>query len=66
MSEKSSENHQQLIVVGCREVLNTELRVGSPRQFAQENGIKMLLCEAGEAPRFDDMAIRPGVRRVFR
>jgi len=43
-------------------LLNSNLRDGSLRQCASELGTKILLYEAGEALRFDEMAIRAGVK----
>ncbi|MEE8371347.1 MAG: succinylglutamate desuccinylase/aspartoacylase family protein [Sphingomonadales bacterium] len=45
-------------------IINANLRDGSLRQAAAENGVKMLLYEAGGALRFDDLAIRAGLRGV--
>ena len=46
-------------------LLNSDLRDGSLRQIAAERGIPMLLYEAGEALRFDERAIRAGVKGVI-
>ena len=43
-------------------ILHSELRDGSLRSVAQENGVPILLYEAGEALRFDETSIRIGVR----
>jgi predicted deacylase len=45
-------------------VLHSELRDGSLRAVAQEQGIPILLYEAGEALRFDEIAIRIGVKGI--
>lgn len=45
-------------------LLNSNLRDGSLREAAAERGIPMLLYEAGEALRFDELAIRAGVHGV--
>jgi predicted deacylase len=45
-------------------LLNSDLRDGSLRQIAAERGIPMLLYEAGEALRFDERAIRAGVKGI--
>lgn len=50
---------------GAPIVLNADFRDGSLRQAAQEEGCSMLLYEAGEALRFDEKAIRIGVRGVL-
>ncbi|HHM05262.1 MAG TPA: succinylglutamate desuccinylase/aspartoacylase family protein [Gammaproteobacteria bacterium] len=46
-------------------LLNSSLRDGSLRELAAEHGIPMLLYEAGEALRFDELSIRAGVRGVI-
>lgn len=46
-------------------VLNSNLRDGSLREAAAERGIPMLLYEAGEALRFDEVAIKAGVRGII-
>lgn len=43
-------------------LLNANLRDGSLRQSAADLGTKVLLYEAGEALRFDELAIRAGVK----
>jgi len=49
---------------GVPVLLNSDLRDGSLRESAAEKGIPMLLYEAGEALRFDEVSIRAGVRGV--
>ncbi|MCG6657435.1 succinylglutamate desuccinylase/aspartoacylase family protein [Halomonas campisalis] len=51
---------------GAPVILNAELREGSLRHYAQTRGIPVLTYEAGEALRFDEWAITPGVRGVLR
>lgn len=51
---------------GVPVILNAELREGSLRAYAQSRGIPVLTYEAGEALRFDEWAIAPGVRGVLR
>lgn len=46
-------------------LLNANLRDGSLRQAAAEYGVKVLLYEAGEALRFDELSIRAGVRGIL-
>lgn len=46
-------------------LLNSNLRDGSLRQAADEFGVKVLLYEAGEALRFDELSIRAGVRGIL-
>jgi len=49
---------------GVPVILNANLRDGSLREAAAENGIPMLLYEGGEALRFDEVPIRAGVRGI--
>ncbi len=51
---------------GTPVIIDANLRDGSLREFAAEKGIPMLLYEAGEALRFDELSIRAGVRGVSR
>lgn len=51
---------------GSPVIINANLRDGSLREFAAAKGIPMLLYEAGEALRFDELSIRAGVRGVTR
>ncbi len=46
-------------------LINANLRDGSLRESASERGIPMLLYEAGEALRFDEISIRAGVRGIL-
>jgi predicted deacylase len=50
---------------GVPVLLNSNLRDGSLREAAAEQGIPMLLYEAGEALRFNEVAIRAGVKGVI-
>jgi len=45
-------------------ILHSELRDGSLRSEAQDQGIPILLYEAGEALRFDDTSIKIGVKGI--
>ncbi|MCK7595225.1 succinylglutamate desuccinylase/aspartoacylase family protein [Pseudomarimonas salicorniae] len=47
-------------------MLQSSLRDGSLRQAAQEAGVPVLLYEAGEALRFDELSVRSGLRGVLR
>lgn len=47
-------------------IITAPLRDGSLREFARADGVEMLLYEAGEALRFDEFAIRIGVRGILR
>jgi len=46
-------------------LLNSNLRDGSLREAAAQHGIPMLLYEAGEALRFNEVAIRAGVKGII-
>ena len=46
-------------------IINSKLRGGALRHIAAEMGIKTLLYEAGEALRFDEVAIRAGMRGIM-
>ena len=50
---------------GAPVVLDAQVRDGSLRQEVLERGIPMLVYEGGEALRFDELAIRAGVRGVL-
>jgi len=51
-------------VFGVPVMINSNVRDGSLREHAAEQGIPTLLYEAGEALRFDETGIRGGVRGV--
>jgi len=46
-------------------VINASLRDGSLRKAAAEEGVHTILYEAGEALRFDEEAVRAGVRGIL-
>lgn len=50
---------------GVPVLINADLRDGSLREAAAARGIPMLLYEAGEALRFDELSIRAGVQGVL-
>lgn len=52
-------------IFGVPVLLNSNLRDGSLREAAQETNTKILLYEAGEALRFDELSIRAGVRGIL-
>ena len=52
-------------VFGAPVVVHATLRDGSLRQAARERGVAVLLYEAGEALRMDELSIRVGVRGVL-
>lgn len=49
---------------GAPVAIDDNLRDGSLRQYAMEKGLSMLLYEAGEGLRFDNLSIRAGVRGI--
>lgn len=50
---------------GVPVLLNSNLRDGSLREAAAQKGIPMLLYEAGEALRYDEVSIRAGVKGII-
>lgn len=50
---------------GAPVIVDSNLRDGSLREHATEEGIPMLLYEAGEALRFDEVSIRVGLRGIL-
>ncbi|WP_444945822.1 succinylglutamate desuccinylase/aspartoacylase family protein [Microbulbifer sp. VTAC004] len=50
---------------GVPVLLNASIRDGSLRQAAADLGVRILLYEAGEALRFDELCIRAGVKGVI-
>ena len=52
-------------VFGVPVILNADLRDNSLREAAAEYGIPMLLYEAGEALRFDEVSIRAGLKGII-
>jgi predicted deacylase len=58
------ETEQLAHAFGVPVILFSSLRDGSLRECAAENGIPMLLYEAGEALRFDEVSIRAGLRGI--
>lgn len=51
---------------GAPVVLNSTLRDGSLREAASQNQVPILLYEAGEALRFDELSIRGGLKGILR
>ncbi|KPK35103.1 MAG: succinylglutamate desuccinylase [Betaproteobacteria bacterium SG8_40] len=51
---------------GVPVVINASLRAGSLRQAARSHGVPLIVYEAGEALRFDEMSIRAGVKGIMR
>jgi len=61
---KDPETRELAEAFGLPVLLNANLRDGSLRQAAVESGTKILLYEAGQALRFDELSIRAGVKGV--
>jgi len=59
------ETKSMALVFGVPVLLNSSLRDGSLREAASELGAKVLLYEAGQALRFDELSIRAGQRGVL-
>jgi predicted deacylase len=53
-------------VFGAPVIIHSSMREGSLRHAAHESGVPMLLYEAGEALRFDEFAVRVGMKGVLR
>ncbi|MGC3875234.1 succinylglutamate desuccinylase/aspartoacylase family protein [Halomonas sp. GXIMD04776] len=62
----STETARMADAFGAPVILNAELREGSLRAYAQSRGVPVLTYEAGEALRFDEWSIAPGVRGILR
>lgn len=62
---KDPETRELAEAFGVPVLLNSDLRDGSLRQAAVEVGTKILLYEAGQALRFDELSIRAGVRGIL-
>ena len=62
----NSEAMRLALLFGAPVVLRSKLRDGSLRLAASEMGINVLLYEAGEGLRFDEMAVRAGVTGIMR
>ncbi len=64
-ADMSNEIVKQLATAfGVPVIIDSKIRDGSLRQAASDAGIPILLYEAGESLRFDELAIRAGVRGV--
>ncbi|ETW96889.1 MAG: hypothetical protein ETSY1_24885, partial [Candidatus Entotheonella factor] len=61
----NSETRRLAQTFGAPVALNASVRDGSLREAAGSRGIPMLLYEAGEALRFDELSIRVGVRGIL-
>lgn len=56
---------EMAIAFGCPAIINSKIRDGSLREAADDRGIPILLYEAGEALRFDEVSIKAGVRGIL-
>lgn len=61
---KDEQTRELAEAFGVPVLLNSDLRDGSLRQAAVESGTRILLYEAGQALRFDELSIRAGVRGI--
>ena len=61
---KDEETLELAEIFGVPVLLNSDLRDGSLRQAAVESDTKILLYEAGQALRFDELSIRAGIRGI--
>ncbi len=61
----NSEIKELALAFGVPAILDSKLRDGSLREAAGDIGVKILLYEAGEALRFDEVSIRAGVRGIL-
>lgn len=53
-------------VFGAPVIISSTIRDGSLREYAAENGFPLLVYEAGEALRHDEVSIRAGLRGIKR
>lgn len=60
------ETEQLAVAFGAPIVINAGLRSGSLRAAAREHGVSVLVYEAGEALRFEEVPIRAGLRGILR
>jgi predicted deacylase len=60
------ETHRLALAFGSPVIIDAQLRDGSLRQAVSDLGIPMLLYEAGEALRFDEVSIRAGLGGLLR
>jgi predicted deacylase len=51
---------------GSPVIIDASLRDGSLRRYAADKGVPVIVYEAGEAMRFDELSIRAGVRGIVR
>lgn len=66
VSPSDKATHQMAMDFGAPVVLTSPLRDGSLRAVSAKNDVPVLLYEAGEGLRFDEMAVRAGVAGILR
>jgi len=66
VSANNRKTMQMAKVFGAPVILTSALREGSLRQEAKNTGVDVLLYEAGEGLRFDEMSVRAGVAGILR
>ncbi len=66
VSEGCARAQELALAFGAPAVITATLRDNSLRKVAMESGVEMLLYEAGEGLRFDDLSIRTGLRGIMR
>ncbi|MCV2892630.1 succinylglutamate desuccinylase/aspartoacylase family protein [Lentibacter sp. XHP0401] len=66
VSAKNRETMRLAQVFGAPVILTSGLRDGSLRQEAKKKGVDVLLYEAGEGMRFDEMSVRAGLAGILR
>ena len=66
VSASNKKTMQLAHVFGAPVILTSALRDGSLRHEAQKIGVDVLLYEAGEGMRFDEMSVRAGVAGILR
>jgi predicted deacylase len=59
-----AETFEMAKAFGMPVMLNSDIRDGSLRQSAADQGVKVLLYEAGQALRYDEFSIRAGVKGI--
>ena len=66
VSANDAQTLQLAHVFGAPVILTSALRDGSLRAESKKNGVSVLLFEAGEAMRYDEMSVRSGVAGILR
>lgn len=66
VSHDSPRAQELALVFGAPAVITAQLRDNSLRKVAADSGVEMLLYEAGEGLRFDDLSIRTGLNGILR